>query len=83
MLAKIKKWKRRVWLNPLTSGDNGYIITGQETDEEAFLKIADCTRLIELNLWYNSKKEKKDVTKKLNILIKEITFLKERIEKSE
>jgi hypothetical protein len=76
---KIKKWKKRTWLNPLASGDNGYLITGQETDEEGFLKLADCNRIISLNLWFDTKKDKAEVVKKLGILIDDITVLRDKL----
>lgn len=67
-ISKFKTWKKRDWLNPSNTSNNGYIITGQDADGDAELKIADCNRIIDLDLYYSTPRGKKVVIRKLNIL---------------
>jgi hypothetical protein len=79
-IQKTKPWKRRVWLNPNRSYDDGYIITSVDTEGDFNLKIADCNRIVDLNVYYSTKSEKKRRIRKMNVLIDELTNLRDAME---
>lgn len=83
MYMKSKAWKKRVWLNPSSSDDNGYVIYGQDEEGDPTLKIADCTRIVSLSLHCYTEKEKKQRIKKLKLIRDACQELIEAMEKIE
>ena len=75
-----KAWKKRKWLNPSSHDDNGYIMYGQESDHDGFLKIADCHRVISMNLWFDTKAAKRQRIKKLKLMEDSIAELRMKLE---
>ena len=73
-MLKKKTYKSRKWLNPDTTA---FIHTEVEFDYSwgATLKIGDCNRIINLDVYVDDEKAKKRSLKKLNLLRDELSKL--------
>lgn len=79
----MKPFKKRQWLNPVSSEDTGFIIWGKEEDVgEYYLRIGDCHRVITLDISASlfaskaeKKKQMKQRIKKVQILLTALTEL--------
>ena len=72
---KTKPFKKRVWLNPVNSSDNGYVIWGKDGDGDYELQIADCSRIISLNVSYGAYCEGREKVKGLKNGLKKVQLL--------
>lgn len=73
----------RKWLNPAGSSHSGYIVARVSNDDGyryASLKIADCSRIINLSIDTDGKKERRASVRKLNILIDTLVKLRNAVE---
>ena len=62
---------KRHWLNPPSSSNTGYIISGIEKDGNYVygkLKIADCSKIIELDIYVDDSKQRKEALKKISTI---------------
>lgn len=80
--------RKRVWLNPPSSDDNGYMIYGKEDVADYELKLADCHRVISFNFSYgewestpNKKRGIKRSIKKLDLMLKNLNELRAIMQK--
>lgn len=76
-------WKTRTWLNPVRSYDDGYMITGKEGRNGNFiLQIADCGRIVTLDLYWDCKKVKNLRMKKIDLMIRDLQHLRQKMEEA-
>jgi len=71
--------KSKKWLDPNTTS---FIFTEIEFDYSwgAQLKMGDCNRIVNYDVYIDSPKARKRTVRKLNIMIEEIMELKDQIE---
>ena len=68
MFEVTPKPRKRVWLNNVTSGDNGWLKWDYGTGDHAELLVADCSRTIALSFSWWDKRGASERLKKLNLL---------------
>ena len=76
---------KRSWLNPASSDSTGYVISGISKENNysyGRLKIADCSRIVSLDIDVDDSKQRKQTIKKISIiqnalidLVKQINLL--------
>ena len=79
-MSKKYKVRKKTWIDPNTSG---FIFTELYHDEDQYyestLKMADCSRIVQFDTYISSKKDRRATLKKLNIMINNITELRDAI----
>lgn len=64
--------KKRIWLNPVTSYDNGWMKYGVQQDDDgawdADLIIADCNKQVSFGIGVYSKSDRKKTLRKLRVM---------------
>ncbi len=78
-MSKKKKYCSKKWIDPSTTG---FIQTEVEFGYSwgATFKMADCSRIINLDVYIDDEKSRKKTLKKLNIIRDEVTNLISAIE---
>ena len=73
---------KRCWLNTANSDSTGYIISGLSKEGSytyARLKIADCSKIISLDIDVDDSKQRKQAIKKIGIIQNALTNLVKQI----
>ena len=74
---------KRLWLNPTSSSDNGWMKYGIQKDVDGgyytySLTIADCTRLVNLNFDFDTKKSRGAARRKLILMENALIDMREQ-----
>lgn len=75
---------KRQWLNPSGSDATGYIYWGVRQEDfggyYAMFKLADCSRIVSLDIYLGSKRERRVSLKKLNLIKKAVDDMIAQVE---
>ena len=72
--------KSKKWIDPNTTG---FIYTKVESDDgykQAELKIADCSRIVSLDVYIDSAKARDKTLRKVRLIVEELTKFKDTLE---
>lgn len=87
-MKTIYAFRKRAFLNPATTNRTSYILAHVESSYggsyalgDNLIFIADCRRVVELEFFIGTRKDRKDSLAKLNLMIETLTSFRDALQR--